>query len=353
MIHRLFDRLKRRRFDGTTRRRHAQASLGAKCAAGFGGLLLFFAAVLASSLSAGAFPTKPVTLVVPFAAGGPSDIVARLFATSLSQSLGVQVLVENVAGAGSTLGIGRVAKATPDGHTLLVSHISHATAATLYKKLSYDSFADFAPIGMMTDGAFVLVGRKDFPAKAIKEVFAKIKAEGEGLSYAHAGVGSGSHLCGLMIMNAVGAKMTQIPYRGTGPAMNDLVSGKVDLLCDQITSALPQVQGGTIAAYAVTAKSRVAALDLPTIAETGVPGFEVTVWHGLYAPKGTPDEAINVLNGALKRALKDPLIVKRLEELSTIPATETQATPTFLSGHLKAEITRWKAIIEASGVEAQ
>lgn len=317
----------------------------------FMGMLGFAATVMAGS-AALAFPTKPITVVVPFAAGGPSDTIARLFGAAIGQALGGQVIVENVAGAGSTVGIGRVAKSDPDGHTLLVSHISHATAASLYKKLNYDSHADFAPVGMMTDGAFVLVGKKDFAAASIKDVFAKIKSDGEKLAYAHAGIGSGAHLCGLMIMNAVGAKMTQIPYRGTGPAMVDLMSGKVDLLCDQITSALPQIQGGTVKAYAVTAKTRVDAIPVPTINESGIPGFEMTIWHGLYAPKGTPADVIAKLNAALKTALKDPVINKRLADLSTISATEAQASPEFLSKHLASEIARWKGIIEKAGVSA-
>lgn len=299
-----------------------------------------------------AFPTKPVTIVVPFAAGGPSDILARLFAVSMSQTLGGQVIVENVAGAGSTIGIHRVAKADADGHTLLFSHISHATTATLYRRLPYDPVNDFAPVGMATDGAFVLAGRKDFAPKDIAGVFAEIKAKGEAVNYAHAGIGSGSHLCGIMMMHALGAKMTQVPYRGTGPAMQDLVSGKVDLLCDQITSALPQIQGGAVKAYAVTSTEPVEALKVPTIAASGIPGFKVTIWHGLYAPKGTPSATIQKLNGALKVALKDPTIKKRLDDLSTIAATDAQATPAFLSTHLKAEIAAWKKVIDAVGTYA-
>ncbi|CAN1537890.1 Bordetella uptake gene [Rhabdaerophilaceae bacterium] len=314
-----------------------------------GGLLLSLGL---SQAAAQAFPSKTVTIVVPFAAGGPSDILARLFGASMSQTLGQQVIIENVAGAGSTIGINRVAKADPDGHTLLFSHISHATTASLYRKLPYDAVADFAPVGMATDGAFVLAGRKDFAPKDIKAVFAEIKTKGEAVSYAHAGIGSGSHLCGIMMMHALGAKMTQIPYRGTGPAMQDLVSGKVDLLCDQITSALPQIQGGAVASYAVTSTEPVAALKLPTMAESGIPGFKVTIWHGLYAPKNTPAATIEKLNAALKVALKDPTIKKRLDDLSTIAATDAQATPEFLAGHLKAEIAAWKKVIDAVGTYA-
>lgn len=317
------------------------------------GRLLATAAALAVAGAAAAFPTKPVTLIVPFAAGGPSDLIARMFGAVMAQHLGGQVIVENVAGAGSTVGIGRVAKSVPDGHTLLVSHISHATTPSLYKNLTYDSHGDFSPIGMMTDGAFVLVGKKDFAAASIGEVFARIKADGEKIAYAHAGVGSGSHLCGLSIMNAMGAKMTQIPYRGTGPAMNDLVASKVDLLCDQITSALPQIRGGTVKAYAVTAKEKVDGLDVPPMATSGIPGFELTIWHGLYAPKGTPADVVAKLNGALKATLKDPAIQKRLADLSTVPATEAQATPDFLGKHLATEIARWKTIIEKAGVSAE
>jgi tripartite-type tricarboxylate transporter receptor subunit TctC len=308
--------------------------------------------VLGSILPGAAFPTKQITVVVPFAAGGPSDILARLFASSMSQTLKTQVIVENIAGAGSTIGIARVAKSEADGHTLLFSHISHATTATLFRNLPYDPVADFAPIGMATDGAFVLVGRKDFPAKTISEVFRDIRAKGEGISYAHAGIGSGSHLCGIMMMQALGAKMAQIPYRGTGPAMQDLVGGKVDLLCDQITSALPQIQGGAVQAYAVTSTEPVEGLALPTIAASGIPGFKVTIWHGLYAPKGTPAGVITTLNGALNAALKDPTILKRLAELSTIAATPAQATPAHLNAHLNAEIAAWKRVIDAVGTYA-
>lgn len=324
------------------------AQLGRRLVAAMG-LAAFFAAAAPAS----AFPTKTVTIVVPFAAGGPSDTIARLFAASMSQKLGGTVIVENIAGAGSTLGIGRVAKADPDGHTLLLSHISHATTPSLYRTMSYDPLKDFSPIGMATDGAFVLVARNDFPAATLAEVFAKVKAEGEKLSYAHAGVGSGSHLCGLMLMQGLGAKLNQIPYRGTGPAMNDLVSGKVDLLCDQITSALPQITGKTIKAYAVTSTGPVKGLDLPTIASSGIAGFKVTVWHGLYAPKGTPPDVIAKVNGALRAALKDPQIIQRLDQLSTIPATDAQAEPAFLAKHLEAEIAAWKKIIEAAGVQPE
>lgn len=301
---------------------------------------------------AAAFPTKTITIVVPFAAGGPSDTIARLFAASMSQKLGGQVIVENIAGAGSTVGISRVAKADPDGHTLLLSHISHATTASLYRKLPYDPVGDFAPIGMVTDGAFVLVARKDFPADTLPQLFEKMKADGEKLSYAHAGVGSGSHLCGLMLMGQLGVKMTQVPYRGTGPAMNDLVSAKVDLLCDQITSALPQINGNAVKAYAVTSTEPVKGLKLPTLHASGLPGFRATVWHGLYAPKGTPPAVIATLNKVLRESLKDPTIVQRLDQLSTDPATEAQADPAFLAKHLVAEIAAWKAIIDKAGVYA-
>ncbi|WP_284177789.1 tripartite tricarboxylate transporter substrate-binding protein [Rhabdaerophilum sp. SD176] len=314
-------------------------------------MAVLFGGIVAQG-AAQAFPTKPITIVVPFAAGGPSDTIARLFAASMSQKIGGQVIVENVAGAGSTVGIGRVAKADPDGHTLLLSHISHATTATLYRKLSYDPIKAFAPVGMVTDGAFVLVSRKDFGTDTLPQLFARLKADGDKITYAHAGVGSGSHLCGLMLMGQLGVKMTQIPYRGTGPAMNDLVSGKVDVLCDQITSALPQIQGKAIKAYAVTSTEKVKGLDLPTLAASGLPGFRATVWHGLYAPAGTPAPVIGQINKALREALKDPVILQRLAQLSTDPATEAQADPAFLGKHLVSEIAAWKKIIDTAGVYA-
>lgn len=308
------------------------------------------AAILAGAVSlapAQEYPTRPIVVVVPFAAGGPSDTLARLLGQSMSQTLGQQIIVENTAGAGSTVGIGRVAKSAPDGYTLLLSHVSHASTATLYRNLAYDPIADFQPIGMATDGAFVLVTRKDFPANDLKGLLDTIKAEKDKISYAHAGVGSGSHLCGMLLSKELGVTVTQVPYRGTGPALNDIVASKVDVLCDQITSALPQIQGGGVKAFAVTTNEKVEALKtLPYI------GFEVGVWHGLYAPKGTPKPVVDKLNAALNTALKDPNVLKRLADLSTTPATPQQATPEYLARHLAGEVNRWRDIIKAAGVYA-
>jgi tripartite-type tricarboxylate transporter receptor subunit TctC len=288
-----------------------------------------------------AYPSKPITIVVPFAAGGPSDTLARLFAQSMAGHLNGQVIVENTAGAGSTVGIARVAKSAPDGYTLLFSHISHAASAALYANLSYDPHGDFAPIGMATDGASAIIGRKDFPAANLGELIARAKAEGGKINWAHAGIGSGSHLCGMMFQQALGVKFNEIPYRGTGPAMNDLVTGKVDLSCDQITTALPQLQAKAILGYGVTSPGPAKGVDLPPVA-AAIPGFRMTLWHGVYAPKGTPPEVISKLNGALKVALKDPKVLARLEEWATAPATEQQATPAHLGAHLAAEIASWR-----------
>lgn len=298
------------------------------------------------------YPSKPIIIVVPFAAGGPSDTLARLFAGAMATHLGGQIIVENTAGAGSTVGIGRVAKSAPDGYTLLFSHISHAASASLYANLSYDAHADFAPIGMATDGASAIIGRKDFPAGNLGELIAKVKAEGGKINWAHAGIGSGSHLCGMMFSQALGVKLNEIPYRGTGPAMNDLVGGKVDLSCDQITTALPQLQAKAILGYGVTSPGPTKGVDLPAVA-SAIPGFKMTLWHGVYAPKGTPGDVVVKLNGALKAALKDPKVLERLEAWSTAPASDAQATPEHLGKHLAEEIAAWRKMIQAAGIPPQ
>lgn len=320
----------------------------------------FTSIALAATLLIGAvaapaqdYPTRPVTMVVPFAAGGPTDTVARLVAQSMSKTLGQQVVVENVGGAGGTIGAARVAKADPDGYTLLLHHIGQATAATLYRKLPYNAKTDFAPIGLVTDVPMTIVARKDFPAKDLKELVAYVKANPDKVTLANAGVGAASHLCGMLFMQALGTPLTTVPYKGTGPAMNDLVAGQVDLLCDQTTNTTGQIKGGAVKAYAVTTPTRVASLpDLPTTKEAGLPAVEVAVWHGLYAPKGTPDAVVNKLSAALKVALKDETVKQRFNELGTEPVAEARATPKVLGDYVAAEIERWKPVITAAGVYA-
>jgi tripartite-type tricarboxylate transporter receptor subunit TctC len=299
------------------------------------------------------FPTKTITMIVPFAAGGPTDTVARLVAQSMGTKLKQTVLIENVGGAGGTIGAARVAKAAPDGYTIFMHHIGQSTAPGLYRKLPYNAIDSFEPIGLVTDVPMTLVARKDFPAKDFKEMLAYIKANKTKVTYANAGVGSASHLCGMLFMTAIGTDLTTVPYKGTGPAMNDLLGGQVDFMCDQTTNTTSQIKGGKVKAYGVTTKTRVASLpDLPTLNEAGLPGFEVAVWHGLYAPQGTSKKIVDTLAGALQTALKDPTVKQRFADLGTEPVADSRARPEALRAHLKSEIDRWGAIIAKAGVYA-
>ncbi|QOL48607.1 tripartite tricarboxylate transporter substrate binding protein BugD [Massilia litorea] len=299
------------------------------------------------------YPTKTITMIVPFAAGGPTDTVARLVAQSMGNKLKQQIIIENVGGAGGTIGAARVAKAAPDGYTLFMHHIGHATAPSLYRKLPYNAQTDFEPIGLVTDVPMTIVARKDFPARDFKEFLAYIKANKDKVTYANAGVGSASHLCGMLFMTAIGTDLTTVPYKGTGPAMNDLLGGQVDFMCDQTTNTTSQIKSGKIKAYGVTTKTRLPNMpDLPTLNEAGLPGFEVAVWHGLYAPKGTPKQVVDTLSSALQTALKDPNVKQRFADLGTEPVAESRARPEALRAHVKAEIERWSPIISKAGVYA-
>src|SRR5688572_14600646 len=252
-------------------------------------IIVGFTLVVASPASAQKYPDKVITIIVPFTAGGPTDTVARLLAQPMTKMLKQQVIIENVGGAGGTIAAGRVARATPDGYTLFLHHVGHSTAPSLYRKLSYNSITDFEPIGLINEVPMTLVARKDFPPKDLKELIAYVKANKDKVTYANAGVGAASHLCGMLIMSAIGTQVNTIPYKGTGPAMNDLLGGQVDFMCDQTTNTTGQIKGGKIKVYAVTTKTRVKSLpDVPTTQEGGLPKVEVGVWHGLYAPKGTP-----------------------------------------------------------------
>jgi len=299
------------------------------------------------------YPTKTITMIVPFAAGGPTDTVARLVAQSMGTKLKQQIIIENVGGAGGTIGAARVAKAAPDGYTLFLHHIGQSTAPALYRKLSYNAQTDFEPIGLVTDVPMTIVARKDFPAKDFKEFLAYVKANKDKVTYANAGVGSASHLCGMLFMTAIGTDLTTVPYKGTGPAMNDLLGGQVDFMCDQTTNTTSQIKSGKIKAYGVTTKARLASMpDLPTLNEAGLPGFEVAVWHGMYAPKGTPKPIIDTLASALQTALKDPNVKQRFNDLGTEPVIDKRATPEALRAHVKAEIERWSPIIAKAGIYA-
>jgi tripartite-type tricarboxylate transporter receptor subunit TctC len=299
------------------------------------------------------YPTRAITVIVPHAAGGPTDTVSRLVAESMTQTLGQPVIIENAGGAGSTVGTRRAARAEPDGYTLLINHVAQATSATLYRKLAYDPDGAFDGIGLITDVPMTVVARADLEPNTIGELLDHVRANKEDVTYAHAGVGSASHLCGMLFMDAVDVAMTTVPYKGTGPAMTDLLGGQVDIMCDQTTNTTGQIKSGKIKGYAVTTPERLPVLpDLPTLDEAGLEGFEMTVWHGLYAPAGTPKDIVEKLSAALQVALKDPKVVERFAQLGTAPVAPEQATPAALDQHLAAEIEKWKPVIQATGVYA-
>ncbi|MFG1348544.1 tripartite tricarboxylate transporter substrate-binding protein [Xanthobacter autotrophicus] len=320
---------------------------------------LAFAAALglstgtATVAGAQAYPSRPITMVVPFAAGGPTDTVARLVAESMSKSLGQQVIVENVGGAGGTRGAGQVAKAAPDGYTLLLHHIGHATAASLYRKLPYNPATDFEAVGLVTAVPMTLIAKNGFAPKTMAEVVEFVKVNKDKVTYGNAGVGSASHLCGMLLMSSIGAQMTTVPYQGTGPAMNDLVGGQIDLMCDQTTNTTGQIKGGKVKAYGVTTKDRVKSLpDVPTMQESGLKDFEVAVWHGVYVPKGTPKDIVDKLNAAISTALDDPKVIARFADLGTEPEPKDRRSPAFQKDFVIAEIAKWKPIIQSAGVYA-
>ena len=317
------------------------------------GLLMCLAFFAASPSHAQEYPNKVITIVVPYAAGGPTDTVARLIAVPMTNNLKTQMIIENVLGAGGTIAANRVAKAAPDGYTLLIHHIGHSTAPALYHKLPYDAINDFEPIGLINEVPMTMVAKKDFPAKDLKELIAYVKANKEKINLANAGLGAASHLCGMLFMSAIQTELTTVPYNGTAPAMNDLLGGQVDILCDQTTNTTSQIKAEKIKVYGVTTKKRVASLpNVPTMDEAGLKGFEVSVWHGLYAPKGTPKPVIDKLTNALHAALKDDNVKLRFAELGTEPVAENRATPAALRAHLKAEIDKWTPIIKKAGVYA-
>src|SRR6476661_1157450 len=303
------------------------------------------------------FPgNKPITIVVPFAAGGPTDRVARDLAEAMRKPLGgVSIVVDNAAGAGGSIGANKVAKAAPDGHTLLVHHIGMATMPGLYRKLPFNVETDFDYLGMINDVPMTLIGKPALPAANFKDLSKWIGQNKGKINLANAGVGSASHLCGLLFQNAVHTEMTTVPYKGTGPAMTDLIGGSVDLMCDQTTNTTSQIEGKTVKAFAVTTSKRVSTpvlKDLPTLQEAGLKNFEVTIWHGLYAPKGTPPEILKKLNDALKVALKDPTFIKNQEALGAVVVNDKRAEPAEHKKFVQAEIAKWSPIIKAAGVYA-
>ncbi|QXC50607.1 tripartite tricarboxylate transporter substrate binding protein BugD [Agrobacterium salinitolerans] len=306
--------------------------------------------LFALSASAQNYPERNITMVVPFSAGGPTDTVARLVAESMSKDLGQQIIVENVGGAGGTLGAGRVASADPDGYTVLLHHIGMATSATLYRKLAYDTLNAFEYVGLVTEVPMTILSRKTLETTDLKSLIDYAKANKDKVTVANAGIGAASHLCGMLFMSAIETPLVTVPYKGTGPAMTDLLGGQVDIMCDQTTNTTKQIQGGTVKAYAVTTAKRLDVLpDVPTVVEAGLPRLEVGIWHGIYTPKGTSAEINEKLSKSLQAALKDENVVARFAELGTTPSSESDATPAALKAKLESEIARWKPVIEAAG----
>jgi len=316
-------------------------------------LLLATVAALALAAQAQTYPDKPVALVVPFAAGGPTDVVARLIAVPMGRALGQSVVVENTVGAGGTLAAQRIARSKPDGYTVLIHHMGMATAPALYRKLSFDPLKDFDYVGQVLDVPMTLLARKDFPARNLPELVSYLRANKEKVSLANAGLGAVSHLCGLLFMSQIGVELNTIPYKGTGPAMNDLLGGQVDLLCDQTTQTVQHIRAGTVKIYGVTTPKRLSVLaDVPTLDEQGLKGFDVKVWHGMYVAKGTPKPVVDKLVAALQAAMQDPAVKTRLAELSSDIPSPDKLTPAGLETHLRAEIAKWGPVIKNAGIYA-
>ena len=312
--------------------------------------------VLASGAVAQTFPAKPVTMIVPFTAGGPTDTVARSLAQAMGKSLGQTVIVENVGGAGGTVGAGKVKNATPDGHTILLHHIGMSTAPSLYRKLPYNPLTDFESLALVVDVPMTLVSRSDFPAKNFSELLGQIKSQGSKLNYANAGIGAASHLCGLLFMSTIETDMTTVPFKGTADVINALLAKQVDLTCDQTTNTTGQIAANQadpnkgVKVYAVTSARRVPTLpNVPTLQESGLKNFEVGVWHGIYAPKGIPKAAADKLVASIQAGLKDAEFGKRMSELGATVYGPDKANPAAHAAHLKAEIDKWGPIIKKAG----
>jgi tripartite-type tricarboxylate transporter receptor subunit TctC len=299
------------------------------------------------------YPTRNLVLVVPFAAGGPTDTLGRNLAVSMTNTLKQQVIVENVAGAGGTIGYGKVAKSKPDGYTVLLAHIGMSTAPAMYRQLPVNPLADYEYIGQVADVPMTLIAAKKVPATNLKDFIAYAKANKDKITYGNAGLGAASHLCGLLFLSAIETDVQTVSYKGTAPAMTDLIGGHIDFMCDQTTNTTSQIKAGTVKVYGVTSRARVTSLkDVPTMNEAGLKGFEVVVWHGLYAPKGTPKPVLDKLVGALQTAVQDATFKGRLAELGAEPVSADKATPAALQTHLKTEIAKWGPIIKKAGAYA-
>jgi tripartite-type tricarboxylate transporter receptor subunit TctC len=303
--------------------------------------------------TAAGYPDQNITFVVPFSAGGPTDTVTRLIAEPMAAKLGTKIVVQNVEGTGGTVGAGEVARADPDGYTVLMHHIGMSTAPALYKDLGYKPLEDFEMVGLVTEVPMTVVARKDFAPTTLQELVTYVKANADKVTLANAGIGAASHLCGLLFQTAAGVKLQEVPYEGTGPALTDLVGGQVDFMCDQTTNTSGQISAGEVKAYAVTTPERVKSLpDLPTTTEAGLPQLQVSVWHGLYVPKGTPPDVVKKLTEALKVALTDQKVIDQMAKLGTAPVPATDATPEAHRAKLQEQLGTWAKVIADAGVKA-
>ena len=319
--------------------------IAARCAA------LAFAA--AATVAAQDYPTKPVVVVIPFAAGGPTDTLGRHLGASMSKTLKQQVLVDNTVGAGGTIAAGKVAKAKPDGYMVLLHHIGMSTAPALYRKLAFNPLTDFEYVGQVADVPMTVIAKKTLPPDNFKDFIPYVKQNKATLNYGNAGLGAASHLCGLLLMSALETDVTTVPFNGTGPAIAALLGGQIDFMCDQTTNTTGQIMGGGVKVYGVTSAKRVPSLpQVPTLQEQGMKGFEVVVWHGIYAPKGTPKPVIDKLNAALKVAVQDPQFKDALAKLGSVPVPVDKVTPESLQKQLTSEINKWGPIIKKAGIYA-
>src|SRR5687768_8928861 len=310
-------------------------------------------AAFATGAAAQQYPNRNISMIVPFAAGGPTDTVSRILGQAMGKPLGQTVIVENRPSAGGVLGPEVVKNAKPDGYTILIHHIGMATTPTLYRNLRFNPLPDFEYIGLVNEVPMTVIAKPTIPAKDLKEFLTYIRANKDKVTYANAGIGAASHLCGLLFMSAIQTDVLTVPYKGTGPAMNDLVGGQVDFMCDQTTSTTGQIKGGKVKVYGITSSKRVPSLpDVPTLAEQGMSGAEVGIWHGLYAPKGTPKAVIDKLVSSMQTALKDAGVQQKFTDLGAVTFPPERQTPQALQQHLKAEIDKWAPIIKAAGTYA-
>lgn len=317
--------------------------------------LALLAVAVAGPAFGQAYPTKPISLIVPFAAGGPTDVMARIVGERMAKELGQQFVIDNVTGAAGSIAMGKLARATPDGYTIGIGHLgTNVVNGAIYKNLNYDLINDLEPIALLPSNPLLVVTSNQVPAKDLKELVAYLKANADKISGGTAGMGSGSHIGALAFFAVTGTNYQLVPYRGTGPAVQDLIANQIQIMIDQSSNSLPHIRAGKLKVYAVTAKQRTAAApDIPTTAEAGFPGIEVAIWHGLWAPKGTPKDIIDKLNAAAVKALQDPEIRSKLENLGQdIPTPEQMKSDAF-GAYQKAEFAKWKPIIDKAGVKVE